>query len=229
MGSSRRWNNLDSVGKGSNRTRLLRPLSGHRGSRLQGSSVTDRSSGSVSMEAAIIIPILILLFAGILSLGMRLSNYIYLNQIGKELVIQMGSVRCLALFSSASLPSSHSFVLGPQTFSPTPPSETAVASCLTAVQSDCSAVSYGCPLNVLNYYAATLVKSKPIRVDGNITMDYSFNPPASDPSSGVCLLTVRFTAQDPTWINMIGGPIVTITQGPYLSTPMPAAGSGCLM
>jgi hypothetical protein len=226
MGSSRRWNNLDSIKRGSQSRRSYPGASEHMEAR---NFRLNSSSGSMSIEAAIIIPVLILLCGGILSLGMRLSNYMYLNQIGKELVLQMGTVRCLAHFSSSSLPSSYSFTLGPQSFSPTPPNETTVSSCLTAIQSDCSAVASGCPLNVLNFYAATLVKSKPIRVEGNITMDYSFDPPASDPSSGVCLLTVRFTAQDPTWIGYLGGPLTTITQGPYLSTPMPAAGSGCLM
>jgi hypothetical protein len=227
MGSSRRRNNLESVRTWSSIRRRYARASTY--TEVPIFSLKSASRGSISLEAAIIIPVFLLLCSGIVGLGLRLSNYMYLNQIGRELVLQMGTVRCLAHFSSANRPTSYNFLVGPQTFYPTPPSETMVSSCLTSVQSDCSAVASGCPLNALNYYAVTLVKSKPIRVEGNISMTYSFNPPASDPSSGVCLLTIRFEAQDPTWLNFIGGPLNTITQGPYLSFPMPAAGSGCLM
>lgn len=207
MGPSRRRVNLGALAG-----RLF--SKGHRNSR-----------GSLTVEAAIIVPILLFICAGLLGLSVRLSNYMYLNQIGRELVLQMGGIRCLA----ASTPSgTHTMTMGPSTFSPYIPTEGEVLTCLSSVASSCPAVGSGCPINVLRYYAANLIKSKPIRVSGDITMQYSFDAPASNPSSGICLLTIRFTAQDSSWMNFIGGPITTFTQGPYLSVPVPAAGNACV-
>ena len=183
------------------------------------------SAGSVTIEAAIIFPVLLFICAGLLSLSVRISNYMYLNQIGRELVLQMGGVRCLAASTS---PGTHTFTVGPSTFSPAIPSESEVLGCLSSIASSCPAVGSGCPLNVLRYYAANLVRSKPLHLNGNITMQYSFNAPSSNPTSGICLLTIRFTAQDKSWMNFVGGPIATITQGPYLSVPVPAAGNACV-
>jgi hypothetical protein len=184
------------------------------------------------IEAALLIPVLILIAGALFTLGVRLSNYMYLNQIGRELVLQMATTRCLANFFESGSPAVHTYEVGPSQYNPAPQPQSWADQCSGEVSPGmvvCPSTASGCPLDLVQYYGSLLVKSKPLILDGNVTMKFSFAGPASDPTSvsGICIVRVEFEATDIGWLGYLGGPLRTVSEAPYTSVPMPGVGTSC--
>jgi hypothetical protein len=195
----------------------------------------ESNRGSMMLEFSILLPVLLVMIGGLLGMGVRLSNYMYLNQIARELVLKMATTPYVAQIAYAGAPSNFSFTVGPSTYEFTGGgsviSSDQAAACTTLLNTQterCPGNNCSCPLQLLHYYASTLVKSKNIRVTGDVTMTFSFGPhPSAASGSGLCFLTVSLSASEAGWLTMAGGGLLVTASGPYLSGPIPTAVQNC--
>ena len=194
------------------------------------------SRGSMMLEFSILLPVLLIMMGGLLGMGVRLSNYMYLNQIARELVLKMATTPYVAQVAYVNAPTSYEFTVGPSTYefsgggSVISSNEAAACTTLLNTQTErCPGGNCSCPLQLLHYYASTLVKTKNIRVTGDVSMSFKFapHPSAAPGSEGLCFLTVTMSASEAGWLTMAGGAFTVTASGPYLSGPVPTAAENC--
>jgi hypothetical protein len=196
---------------------------------------SHRSSswGGALADAVIVLPVLLTMAAGMVMIGTRISDYMYLNQSARELGLILSRTPGMSWLTD-----SDQTYTGSVTF--WTPSEGVLQqtaeSCLTEMrdsQGQCSG-AHGCSVCaelVSKWYAAQFVDLKKLlrKADVHVAISYGRGEVAegATDSSGLCLIKVVLSAETTALPMMGSGQIGVSATVPYLSTPMNWNGGDC--
>ena len=191
-----------------------------------------RCCGSIIVETAFIIPLLVLFIAGTFVIGMRLCNYMYLSQIARELVVKGGTIPGLAQGGTGQSTYTLNNASAPAGATVTA-CETAIATFLPLVAADNSlrltSPDDTCPQTLLHDYGINLVEARNMPFYGDVTMYLTFGPHPDDATAatGLCFVTITLNVHDDGWLNYFSGDLNVNSRGPYVLRPVPEAGASC--
>lgn len=200
-------------------------------SKQRGSKQGDRlQGGSIAVESALILPVLLAAVAATIIVGLRLSDQMYLNQAARELGIVLSRVPYMAALrdsrrDSYTIKKSDSYT-SPETFlanlndgaNTCGPASSIYYNCTSAAQS------------VIKWYAQQIFFIKRMFiVNDTVRLNVSYSPPAADssPPSGLCMIKVTITATATGWLSWAASSIVVSQSIPYVSAPVPPDTYGC--
>jgi hypothetical protein len=187
--------------------------------------------GSIAVESAIILPVLLAAVAATIVMGMRLSDQMYLNQAARELGVVLSRVPYMAALTAAN--GSNDYLISRNE------AVTDAGSHLTFLtngSANCgfAASNYSaCTASaraVTSWYAKQIMFLKRMFINDTVTVRVIYAPPLGDANSasGLCMLRVTIQAQANGWLTWAAGPIVVTQSVPYVSEPVPNAGGGCV-
>jgi hypothetical protein len=190
--------------------------------------------GSIAVESALILPLLLASVAATMVLGVRLSDYMYLSQSVRELGIVLGRVPYMAALRAPGGDAAYEISLAPSGDQTTVAA--AAATYLTTLSagacgpassnySACTTAARG----VTSWYAQQILLMKRLMVAESLTLNVQFGPPGVDipAADGLCMLHITVTAQSRAWLSWAVGQMVVSQSLPYVSLPVPNADSGC--
>jgi hypothetical protein len=194
----------------------------------------SRQEGSLAVESALILPVLLAAVAATIVMGLRLSDHLFLVQGARELAVILGRVPYLAALKGPGGEAQYTIsltVTGDQTAD-----AGVTASQLTALTngscgsadtnySSCTTAARGVTL----WYAKQVLLIKRMMVNDALTMNVRFGPPAADltAQNGLCMVHLTVSAQSRGWLSWATGSIVVSQSAPYVSAPVPNAGLAC--
>lgn len=199
------------------------------------SAKTPRGSswGGALTDAVIVLPVLLTMVAGMVMVGTRLSDYMYLNQSARELGLVISRTPGMSWLGFSGGSSSYSF--GTPSGGASKDSAERCLTDLRASQGQCVGANTngcpGCPEIVTQWYAAQFVNLKKLLRSTDVAVNISYGPgtvvDGVADASGLCVITVNLSA-DTTSLPLMGkGHISVSSTVPYLSTPMNWNGGLC--
>jgi hypothetical protein len=199
-----------------------------------GSRVVVRNSlgrserATVITDVVIILPMLLIMVAGILMLGTRISDRMYLSQSARELGVILSKVPYmyeLALVGEESR--TFQITLGPVDESGKTSAEACIRDVADPDYRGCSpdAPHTCCAHKIAQWYASEFMRMKQLLVDWPVTVQVGYG--ARDTSSGLCFVDVTVTGRYTRWSLLGRGQVRAEAHVPYLSTPVAWNNGAC--
>jgi hypothetical protein len=184
------------------------------------------------VEAAFVLPLLIFMIGALIVMSIRISDNMYLGQSSRELAIKLARLPWIAEAGT-----------GTSTWqididnAQGEPSETTAAACLDTLNDPsydgCGSTGCNpCIETVILWYTYKLMRAKNMFVEWPVTLQVTFGPPIpEDPTAakGLCYITVQIAAIHRGWLLGLDGNLTAYARAPYVSNPVPAAGSSCAL
>lgn len=196
----------------------------------------SHQEGSLAVESALILPVILAAVAATIVMSLRLSDNLFLNQGARELAVVLGRVPCLVALRGAGGSAPYTVSLS---ISADQSAASVVASGqLTALtnarnNNSCTTSNFGtltsAARGMVGWYARQILVVKPMMVSDSLTLNVTFGPPAADvtATNGLCMVHLTITAQSRGWLSWATGSLVVSQSAPYVSNPVPLAGSAC--
>ena len=185
------------------------------------------SIGSVITEAVVVIPVLLASIVGMLSIGFRLSDYMYLSQSARDIGLVLSRMP-------------HMYEIRTYTFDADPKAAAAtlrstVESCISERLNSnyvgCTASDCPCVKSIAQWYVNEQLKGKKLSVSWPVQVSISYQRrDASDSTSGLCFIRVQLQAAAndalPSF-GALGGSVSAKAFVPYVGDPVHFNGGAC--
>jgi hypothetical protein len=170
------------------------------------------------------------MIAGIVVMGMRLSDYMYLSQAAREVGVVLSRTPNMAALGP----------LGDSSFSisSTASGDSAAATaCMQTLSSVGACGENGqnsacstCAQAVAGWYVQQAFKLKKLISSSDMTVRVRFAAPPSDVNAGatgLCMIFISVSATTKGWLSYLASSISVNQYVPYVGTPVPPAGQNC--
>ena len=196
-------------------------------SRALAESATILVRGSVMTETVVVIPVLLASIVGLLSLGLRLSDHMYLAQAARDIGLVLSRIP-------------HMYEIGNYEFQANPlgpagPIRSAVESCISqrfnSNYQGCTTPDCRCVKTVAEWYTNQHLRGKKLAVAWPVDVSLSYQKrDASDTTSGICFIRVKLQAFGNDGLpsfGALGGSFSAEAFVPYVGDPVYFQGGAC--
>lgn len=186
--------------------------------------------GSVAVESALVLPVLLAAVAATIVIGLRLSDQLYLTQAARELGVVLSRVPYMAALKASGGEDTYTISQfgsydSPEAYLATLNAGASNCGPSTLNYSSCTTAARG----VTQWYAQQLLFLKRMFVSDSLMLRVSYVPPAADvtASNGLCMIKVDMTATSSGLLSWAAGSIAVSQSVPYVSSPVPNVGCSC--
>lgn len=188
---------------------------------------------TVVTDVVLILPLMLMMIAGMFMLGTRISDYMYLQQSTRELGMILSKIPYMYELGHSPV-EYRTFSIDPKEVDMQGAKATA-ENCITAFSNPdpkyqgctTSGGDCACARHVAYWYAIEFMRMKLLLVEWPIEVKVGYTSRPGDTSSGLCFIDVETRASHHKWAMVGGGEVATEAHVPYVSYPVPWNNGAC--